>query len=151
MSKKHKDIMLTGGEPFASQLYPHYKQLALKYFKGVHLTTSNLHCLQYDEMNYFKSITISLHNRRPLKVYAQTVVYASIMSWEYFMELPRMLQKLGYAGLSINEEQRNGGEFNALMPDIEGFSIKINRRGHCMDSTIILPNLEVINDFTPYL
>ena len=69
-----------------------------------------------------------------------------------------------------SEEQRDGDEFDAsvvseclryfaianrgdadMVAKQRKFSIKINRKGNCMDEVIFKPNMEVIHSFTEYL
>ena len=80
------------------------------------------------------------------------MVYLSILDFQYSKGLLREAFCKCYSGLTINEEQRAEMEFTGLKEGkIKGFSVKVNKRGHCMNETIILPNLKVIKNYKPYL
>ncbi len=149
----HTEIMLTGGEPTSANDFYHRAYLAGNHF-NVHMTTQNPEMISR-EMNdwVFDSIVYSLHDGlKDEKVGLKKCrVYGAILDEQYVPELPVRLKEQGFSGLTINEEQREGVTFDEELPEIEGFTIRINRAGHCMDETIILPNLTVITDYTPYL
>lgn len=145
-----EDIMITGGEPSLSKQFETKLLIAGLIFFRVYITTQNKKLLK-EKIDWIDAITFSLHGEEPIKVEVDTPVYASILDSQYYRELPRKLKELGYSGLTINEEQRGKETFNEEIEQIENFSIRINRRGKCMNETIILPNLQVIKDFKPYL
>lgn len=148
-------IMLTGGEPTISSQFSAKYLIARELFDEVYLTTANVYAFT-ENLPWFDAITFSAHNLSDvelipsLSLMTQTI-YVSILAGQYRGYLPSFLHSMGFAGLTINEEQRAGEPFNKAIPRSSGFSIKINRKGYCMDETIILPDLEVIHDFRPYL
>jgi len=152
----YKDIMITGGEPSLSELFYSKLQLIGTIFNNVYITTQNEMLLE-DYLPFVKAISFSLHDSISQKVipfltYSATPVYACILEDYYYYRLPFLLKDLGYKGLTINEEQRKGRHFDEKqLPEIEDFSIRVNRKGKCMNEVIILPNLKIINNFTPYL
>ena len=157
ISQGHTKIMLTGGEPTSANDYAFKVDLAYKWFDEVHMTTQNRLMINstYRVMNdkYFTSIVYSMHDglTNEQVCLQQTPVYGAILDSQWYPRLPHELMTRGFAGLTINEEQREGKPFKVKLPKLKDFSIRINRIGHCMDETIILPNLQMITDFTPYL
>lgn len=153
MRWQHQDIMLTGGEPTSAAFFDAIVDLANKYFVGVHITTQNREIFSEESCGRFDSIVYSLHDidKRPIVNKVGCKVYASILADQYSDALAKRLKKLGYDGMSINEEQRAGSFFDANLPNIPDFTFKVNRRGHCMDETIIMPDLSICNDFRKYL
>ena len=159
-SKVFKDIMLTGGEPSKAIAFIPIVNLAYTLFKNVYITTKNPAVLGFSG---FKAITLSLHDPTiSPRTTTTRPVYAAIMADEYTQRLPEALREKGYSGLTINEDQRpstytaTSPPFIDLIPDTwklkhANFSIRINRKGKCMDETIILPDLKVIHNFRPYL
>lgn len=155
---KGQDIMLTGGEPTLAKQFLPRLELIKEIAGKVYITTQNKNMLR-PEVNrrvkkYFDAITFSLHTEinQPPKVEVDVPVYASILAEQFYKRLPLKLKMLGYAGLTINEEQRTGTWFNeVIVEQFPKFSVKVNRKGHCMNEIIILPDLTIINDFTPYL
>lgn len=152
----HHSIMLTGGEPTCDPDFYMKAHIAKKIFEQVHVTTQNREMINgshYINERIFSSIMYSLHDGLTDEhVRMQKVrVYASILSKMYSPDLPAQLKERGFAGLTINEDQRETIPFTQDVPDIKDFSFKINRAGHCMTETIILPDLTIITDFTPYL
>ena len=157
VAQGHTQIMFTGGEPTSTTDFAFKLDLAYKHFDEVHMTTQNRLMIDstYRVMNdkYFTSIVYSLHDGiTDEQVYLrETPVYGAILADQWYPRLPYELEARGFSGLTINEEQRNGEPFKENLPKIKGFSIRINRVGHCVNETIILPNLQIITDFTPYL
>lgn len=150
----HKEIMFTGGEPTSAKGFVYHVLNAKARFDRVHMTTQNEEILSSDAALMFDSIVFSLHDGYTgQKVTNGAKVYASILADQYSTKLVTSLMAAGFAGLAINEEQREGSPFDEyqLPRNLKTFSFKINRRGHCMNETIILPDLRVITDFTPYL
>ena len=171
----HKDIMLTGGEPTLAEKFFALSLLAMDVFDNVHITTQNEKIFVFDGLGglhstiaFFDSVVVSLHDKplyesvmsaiHPHRDYTNDIpkFYAAMLDEQYYSypEIVTHLIENGWDGLTINEEQREGEkwsdcEWMALLPP--DFSFRVNRRGHCMDETIILPNLEVITDFRPYL
>jgi len=153
--KYHSKINLTGGEPTECTFFNTIVTMAKLNFNEVHITTQNPKIF---DLNYqFDSIVFSLHDLLipliPKGQKAAKKVYASILGHQYNERLVHALALLGYDGLTINEEQREGKDFGPvpIFPEYPTFSIVVNRIGKCMDETIILPDLRVITDFTLYL
>ena len=157
LSSKHNSIMLTGGEPTQASYFDIYVVLARRYFKQVFITTQDESLLSWkDSKRHFDAITFSFHDLKVGK-YAVTngsTVYASIMSHLYSDWLVINLKKLGYAGLTINENHFGTEIFNeSQLPQIDGFSIKINRHHKCFkkDTVYIMPDLSIKTSFEEYL
>lgn len=164
-SEGEEEIMLTGGEPTMSPYFWMITGMAWAIFKKIHLTTQNTEALWRMGYEHFDSITYSLHTDGPIDdhelIYNDTLlyaeqpipIYASIIAKDYKPSLPYVLKAKGYSGLTINEDHRGGGrEFLEEVPDLPGFSVKINRRGTCIKGTkIILPDLTVTDSFEAYL
>lgn len=156
--QRDSEIMLTGGEPTLAEEWKTIAVVASFYFERVCITTANEALLSRDG-HLFDAITFSLHGRAPLPAdYGRlgTPVYASILADQLYPELPFELRRQGYSGLTINEEQRNGRPFE-LDEDLRqtmlelGLSLRINRRGKCLDERIILPDLTVVDSFRPFM
>lgn len=152
----HVEIMLTGGEPTMSNKFLQVISFCKIVGFNVYVTSQNKDILDRkfaDEINDVNAITFSLHDSWSIPyVKCNIDVYASILDEEYYLGMPLDLKKKGYKGLTINENQRNENVFDdSILPSIEDFTYKINRVGHCMDEIIILPNLEIINNFKKYL
>lgn len=149
---EHEDIMLTGGEPTVAKNWRKIAGLARNYFPEVCITTQNPEIFEDLNAYFFDRISFSLHGAEPVCVkHCRVPVFAAILANEYSEELVKKLVNLGYSGVTINEEQRAGDSFDIELPEIKGFSFKINRRGNCMDETIIMPDLSICTDFTKYL
>jgi len=149
----HKQIMLTGGEPTLAEDFQTLAFCAKMWFDKIHITTQNESMLDWVAM-YMDSVNFSIHDRGiiPKAPSSNAPIYAAVMVSSYYADLPNELNKLGYSGLTINEDYRGTEDFERPIPQIENFSIRINKRGYCItDETIILPSLEVITDFRPYL
>lgn len=151
-----REVMITGGEPTMAIAF----EWKLNYLRFIgfrrHLTTQNPKALlgRYDK--YFTTITFSRHGVDLLKlprVKSKVPVYLSIIpDFEWYPEIAREARELGFSGLSINEEQRNGKPFNEKLPSLKNFSYKINRKGHCVENELILlPDLELKKSFKEYL
>lgn len=157
LSQCHDSIMITGGEPTLSDKFSISIILAKRYFKKVFLTTqNNIMLLWKDADDWFDAITFSIHdyNWRERKVKINTPVYASIMTHLYTNDLPLRLKGLGFSGLTINENHFGAETFDeTIIPRLEGFSIKINRRGNCIDdgTIFIMPDLSIKPSFKEYL
>lgn len=154
----HENIMLTGGEPTSAPNFYAKAIIAYKVFgtTHIHMTTQNIKMIDGTHTvndGMFQSIIYSLHDDLTNEVVRlkKCKVYSAILDRQYTPDLPQRLKDHGFSGLTINEEQREGKSFTTELPEIEGFSIRINRLGHCLDETIILPDLTVITDFRPYL
>jgi hypothetical protein len=121
-------------------------------FNHVYLTTANPVILK-TPMVYIEAVTFSMHDKESTNLIVESgnTVYASIMKKFYTPELPYKLKDQGFAGLTINENQRENDPFTEEIPEVKDFSIRVNRIGKCLDEIIILPNLEIINDFRNYL
>ena len=150
--KGHREIMLTGGEPSMSNFFPLYISLAKQIFDRVFITTQNPEIIQHRwYSNVFTAITFSIHDAKIPQVLNGSTVYASVLDARYQPGLAEALKEAGYAGLTINEEHRGTEVFSQPLPVIEGFSIRINRRGKCLDEPMILPDLTTIENFRDYI
>lgn len=168
----HKEIMLTGGEPTIAEKFISIVLLALEVFDKVRITTQNEKIFEFDGVGNLHSIiacldsvTFSLHdislaelNIKPHEDYNNNIpnFYAAILESKYRHNpnLIDILKENGWDGLTINEEQR--GEIESERPWIPSvvqlsFKIKRNNKGHCLNETMILPDLDVITDYKPYL
>lgn len=150
------DIMLTGGEPTCHPQFEEIVEYACASFERVHLATQDIRAIthSYPGEKLF-SINFSVHELVVLnevsRVTAKCPVYASIIDRHYEPFLPYILKSKGFSGLTINEWAQGLAPFPFELDPIEGFSQKINRRGKCMKDTMLLPDLNVITNFTPYL
>ena len=147
-----KDIMYTGGEPTIDKEYLFLvKSIAEFYFKNQYIVTANEEVLNDKDYNKFDTVMFSLHGRIPKEVKLDIPVYCGCMEHEYNDYLPFILKQKGYKGLTISENQRGNIKFNKKLPKIKNFTYKINRIGKCMNDNIILPDLNIINNFKNYL
>ena len=145
-----KEIMITGGEPTMALDYVPKVALAIKWFDKVFITSMNPKVLKGDGI--YDAITFSLHNLNKIpKVKIRTPVYASILDHLYKPELINELKEKGYSGLTINENQWGNKEFKEELPIIDNFSIRVNKIGKCLDETIILPDLRVVDGFKEFM
>jgi hypothetical protein len=153
--KGHREIMLTGGEPSMSKFFQTYIMLARQIFDRVFITTQNPEIIQRNDgwinAKTFDAVTFSIHDAVIPEVTNGATVYASILDARYKPGLAETLKAKGYSGLTINEEHRGTEVFNQELPNIEGFSIRINRRGKCLDEPMILPDQTTIENFKEYL
>ncbi|MBI1936700.1 MAG: radical SAM protein [Ignavibacteriales bacterium] len=157
LSMRCDSIMLTGGEPSLSKYFARYVYYAGQYFKHVFITTQNEWLLNWEHSkDYFEAITFSWHDPKAWR-YAVTngaAVYASILTHLYSDWLVDTVRKLGYTGLTINENHFGTDVFDEKqLPQIKGFSIKVNRRGKCIDdeTIFIMPDLSVRKNFKEFL
>lgn len=157
LSMQHDSIMLTGGEPTQASHFYIYVSTARQYFKKVFITTQDEYLLGWKgSKRFFDAITFSWHDLKTWR-YAVTndaVVYASILSHLYSDWLVKTVQSLGYSGLTINENHFTKDVFDeSQLPQIEGFSIKINRRGQCFknNTLYIMPDLSIRENFEEFL
>lgn len=157
LSAKHKEIMITGGEPLLADFFNCKVQLAKEYF-FVFVTTQSQYLLR--EHNFaadFQAITFSIHDRlNPLSeiyhVAHKVPVYASILADNYYEDLPHLLEQRYFSGLTINENQWGGNRFDErCLPKIKGFSIKVNRKGRCLNDTYILPDYRIVKGFHEFM
>jgi len=160
LSETHREIMITGGEPTMRHDYDLIVRIAKKYFDYVYITTQNPSIFNSPALPYIDAITYSLHDYPAamtpyVRVYEPTgripPVYAAILATQYDAKLAFRLKAFGYSGLTINEEQRHGKRFVTFLPRLKDFSIRVNRKGKCMNDTILLPDLTIINSFKDYL
>lgn len=150
--KGHREIMLTGGEPTMARFFLAYVNMARQVFPKVFITTQNEWVIQdYHLENTFDAVTFSIHDEVIPEVRNNSIVYASILADRYRPILASRLKLLGYSGLTINEEHRGTDVFSQEVPHVKNFSIRINRRGKCLDEEMILPDLTVITNFLNYL
>lgn len=154
MAPTHKEIMLTGGEPTVAKDFWEIVDLANSLFNGeVYLTTQNLNMLNPNTVvGKFKAVTFSDHDGVVPRVENGIPTYLAIMAGTYEPMVFRKAWLNGYSGVTINEDQFQKERFDRWIPDYgKEFSIHINRLGKCMDETIIMPNLTIINNFRPCL
>jgi organic radical activating enzyme len=162
LSKQYDSIMLTGGEPTLSNLFHAKLMIAFLKFKHIYITTQNPKIFIDKWARLFDAITFSLHDVNIYKFidvnifklkYPNVKVYASILLHQYSANLVYDLKENGWDGLMISEEQRNEmkTDWPLTIPRTSNFSIKRNYIGHCLNDTIILPDLTIINNFKPYL
>ena len=125
-----ENIMLTGGEPTLFEYFHRVERLAFTFFDKVYLITANPEVLNTPSV-YIEAVTFSMHDRASTKLLAESgnTTYASILQYLYTPELPLKLKKQGFSGLTINEDQRGNTPFTESLPEIENFSIRINRKG----------------------
>lgn len=157
----YHEVMLTGGEPTAHPCYPAIVRLAWSVFGAVHLTTQNEAVLAGRNVwsdRLLASVVFSIHDRSVLRRLPNRLsllfpVYASVMARSYFDGLVSYLRFRGFAGLSVNEDARGTEVFDeARLPAFPGFNVRVNRRGNCLDGTLmLLPDLTEIFNFRPYL
>jgi hypothetical protein len=149
----HEEIMLTGGEPSMANFFPMYISLARQIFDRVFITTQNSEIIQHRWYagKVFDAVTFSIHDAIVPTVTNGATVYASILDARYKAGLAEELKAKGYSGLTINEEHRGTEVFNEELPTIPDFSIRINRRGKCLDEPMIMPDLTTIENFKEYL
>lgn len=165
------DIMITGGEPTLSERFADKVKIAQENFDNVYITTQNREVLNNEgAASMFDGITFSRHGEALPKVTVSTPVFLSILDFEFEYALLEDAVVKGFSGLTINEEQRSGEEFDEtvvseclrhlviayrgdekMAQKIRKFSIKINRKGNCMNEVIFKPNMEVIHSFREYL
>jgi len=155
----YHELMLTGGEPTRAEKFNQIVQMASTLFDRVEITTQNPGILDSQIANLFDAIVFSLHDDRtadridPAKV--SCPVYAAVLADKWNEEDMFMLKDRGFAGITINEEQRGTGIPLKDLPlkkyKLERFSIKLNHKGTCLDETIIMPNLDVITNYRKYL
>lgn len=146
------EIMLTGGEPTLDfELLTACLNAGRRYFQDVHLTTANPRFLGHWIAKFFDSIVYSHHDREPwaLPFVGPSVrAYLAVLADQFHQGLVAVAHASGFSGITVNEEQRAGERFEAeVLAPCPGFSIKINRRGHCLDQRILLPDLSIKENF----
>lgn len=156
LSREHSGIMLTGGEPTEAEDFREISMIAWSSFKAVYLTTQNEDALINPYYRrFFEAITFSIHEPntyRNYRVKNNAKVYAAIMTKLYEPNIAYTLKANGFAGLTINEDQRDKFDiFNEPLPRIPGFSIRVNERGKCITDKMILPDLTLTNNYSIYL
>lgn len=161
--KGYREVMLTGGEPTCHPLYSVIVKLAWSVFSRVHLTTQNEAVIAgrggwSDRL--LASMVFSIHDRAALRRLSKITnlwpfpVYASVMADFYCEELAELVRLLGFAGITVNENARGTEVFDEsrLPASSETFSVRLNRRGHCLDDMLmLLPDLTTIKSFRSYL
>jgi hypothetical protein len=150
------ELMLTGGEPtFRPDLLFAAFNAGRRYFESVHLTTASGRFLHHWTARFFDSIVYSHHDRPAAElpfVGPYVRAYLAILADQFSQDLVGMAHASGFSGLTINEEQRAGERFEAeVLSPCEDFTIKINRRGHCLDQKILLPDLTLVEDFRDFM
>jgi hypothetical protein len=150
-----KEIMLTGGEPTMAANFWQIVYTAISYFPKVFITTQNPSILRDETAaKAFAAITFSLHSTASISipmVNTNAVVYAGILDNLFYEELPYELKENGFAGLTINENYFGNEQFTGKVPLMDDFSIRINKRGKCINEPVILPDLSVAKSFNEYL
>lgn len=159
-------IMLTGGEPTHHPLFPEILRTASAFFPFTDITTADpfkLFSFIYPPKNLaplLASIVITYHLDQTEIFPVNDIyrpVYASFMAFdERLRDLDSLiltLERRGYNGITINDDhlglkQYDDYEIPDLQKKYEFFTFKINRAGYCLDSTIITPNLELVNSFS---
>ncbi len=129
LSKEHKQIVITGGEPTEHNNWYAFLTYASMAFKEVCITTQNESVLSNSIVPLAaKSIVFSIHNQdfKKFKINIDIPVYAAILAEQYIPGMEKVLKKNGFSGLTINEEQRNGKSFTKKINPLKGFSIKSN-------------------------
>lgn len=161
--KDLRGIMFTGGEPTLRKDWWVLATLASQYWSdNVHLTTSDPDVLDWsDARATFRSISLSIHDPEILEAIRLShygfhpEYYAYIMANQYSDELAMRILDVGFDGLTVSEDQRGTEVFDETriprLNALTGGSVRVNRRTHCMDETIILPDLSIVTDFRPYL
>ena len=133
--------------------------LASQYFI-VHLTTQNNRVVQVLDgvIDVVSDIVFSLHDLGDAEKLNmndlfwekpnRSKVYASIIADQYENDdILDVLSKADFDGLTINEEHRAGASFDRDIKVPNHFSLRINKRGSCMDDTFILPNGKITESF----
>jgi MoaA/NifB/PqqE/SkfB family radical SAM enzyme len=146
-------LMLTGGEPSMAEGFEEIVLVARMRFDELFLTTPNPQMItKWLWGLVFDAITFSIHDAVIPEVKNSATAYASILDARYTPELVDELRAKGYAGLTINEEHRGTAVFDETqLPKVDGFSIRVNRRGKCLSEPMIMPDLTTIADFSEYL
>ena len=156
----HDSIMLTGGEPTRAEDFDDLYRMARVNLSHVHITTQNQKLIITEAGDRYNSIIFSLHDDtyKALKVVTTACLYASVLDFQFHALMGPTLARRGWKGLTVNEDQRGKdvfkwpGGFKKFMdkryPD---FSLRINRKGNCMDEWVLLPDLDVTKDFSEYL
>jgi MoaA/NifB/PqqE/SkfB family radical SAM enzyme len=163
---KHRSLMITGGEPLMRPDLAGIIGTANALFESVHLTSASVAAFEFlrgrelgGMQNFLDSFVYSIHDPAadiPERVDLRIPCYAAIMSYSYSVELLEQLRAVGFAGVTINEDHRAGGDLffpaEAELPKWEGFSIRANRAGGlCLDHPVMLPDLQIVNSFRSFL
>jgi len=149
--------MLTGGEPSCSEYFLVAVAYAKRMFKKVFLTTQDTFILLSDYSEQFDAINFSWHDYNSdlfFRINNRAKIYCAILADLYRSSLPLTLKELGYAGLTINENHFGNDVFDeSRLPQIENFSIRINRHGKCFeqDTVYIIPDLSIRTSFAEFL
>lgn len=159
----HKSIMLTGGEPTLAPNFHATLFLAFTIFDEVYLTTNNInwvtkpnkfHCLLH-------GITISAHDFKASWMDSLDFsvsmdgppIYVSILDYQYVPGMEEWLWLNNFAGLTVGENHwgKNSFDESILQQPSEAFSVRVTRKGCEIGSSMILPDLRVIADFSHYM
>ena len=157
----HKEIMLTGGEPLLHAKFNEILKIAHKVFDKVFLTTQHEKAVakDFDPNHYLTAITFSLHDDNVPLLENDHKFYASIVEENWKDSMLRGIFVSGFAGITLNQEQFSGiplfsedyyTNFDKTCRKLN-MSFRVNRIGHCMKETIILPDLSVTTDFTEFM
>lgn len=161
----HKAVMLTGGEPTIAPNFNAILFLAFQVFDEVYLTTNDADWVIKEKklQRLIDGITLSLHNisadeemwQNLLRKSLSKKVYASILDHQYFPGIEERLAIRHFDGLTICENNWSQNDFDeSALTQLEEyeFSIRINRREHCIKQEfIILPDLHVTSSFDDYM
>jgi hypothetical protein len=156
--KGYTTLDITGGEP---TMHPNYIDIALvaaNVFDEVHLYTAD-----WNEYNRefveeaFTTVNYGWHQKLVTlnqleKVNVGIPVYMQTMNYHYNIHLPWVASALGFSGLSINTDKHlKESTFDHTLPEIEGFSIRINDNDCCAHTTLLMPDLSIVDDVGQYL
>lgn len=161
----HKAVMLTGGEPTIAPNFNAIVFLAFQVFDEVYLTTNDVNWVTKEKklQHLIDGITLSLHDisedgatwQDLFRKSLSKKVYASILDHQYFPGIEERLAMKHFDGLTICENNWSQNDFDESVltqPEGHEFSIRVNRRGHCIKQEfIILPDLRVISSFDDYM
>lgn len=151
-------IDLTGGEP---TLHPNYYDIAFaaaNIFDEVHLYTAdwNVYNSNFVE-DIFKTVNYGWHKRLVSLEQLEYVkvgipVYLQTMAYHYTDDLPHIVSSYGFSGLSINTDKHQAEDtFDYTLPNIEGFSIKVNDNTCYANSVLLMPDLTIVKDVGQFL
>lgn len=153
----YRVIDLTGGESTMHKHFVEISGIACDMFDEVHLYTSDH--LQYNRFiieDLFTTVNYGFHNQIRIEdlpvVITGIPVYMQTMHYHYKDNMAEIAKKKGFLGLSINTDKHlREVSFDRKMPDLEGFSIRINDNDCYAEGTLLMPDLSVVKDVGQYL